>query len=355
MMSMPSRIRLLLTLVAWSAALADPDAPGPSPQVGNFTQSLQWGKIDENVPPVLGNGDIGGTFDPFGGTTYDELRFGSGAKRDIRTLLLTQVMSLDYWLLEDQAAHFFDPRYYRPTVSRRYLALGAPFTLLLRPADADFPEKLADHRQTLDISRGVLTSSYRVADASYKIETIVLPDQSVIAYHVAAAAPMRFEITAVPSPDVTPRGAADNVSFQQTRNGYHAYESEQDLVVLKQVSNVFCPAYAAVAVPGVSPRDNAFVLPSGEHEIFVAMGHQSLGEPRRQAVDAARQAVKSGVRRFANGTRTLVANLLEPLVCLAAGCATGTDVVSQRLLPDLLSSPSRARFLTRRRLRHLSR
>ena len=101
---------------------------------------------------MLGNGDIGGLFDPFGGTTYDELRFGSGAKRDIRTLFLTQVMVPDYWVLEDQAAHFLDPRYYRPTVPRRYLTLGAPFTWSLRPTDAAFPEKLADHQQTLDIA-----------------------------------------------------------------------------------------------------------------------------------------------------------------------------------------------------------
>ncbi len=155
---MPKRILLALTMAVWSAAAtAAEDNPRPSPQVGNFTQWFVWGKIDENVPPVLGNGDLGGTFDPFGGTTYDELGFGSGAQRDIRTLFLTQVMVPDYWVLEDQAAHFLNPRYYRPTVPRRYLTLGAPFTFLLRPADTNFPEKVTDHQQTLDISRGILT------------------------------------------------------------------------------------------------------------------------------------------------------------------------------------------------------
>src|SRR2546421_1316446 len=155
---MAARILLALAMVVWVAtAIAADGGARPLPQVGNFTQSLVWGKIDENVPPVLGNGDIGGTFDPFGGTTYDELGFGSGAQRDIRTLFLTQVMVPDYWVLEDQAAHFLNPRYYRPTVPRRYLTLGAPFTMLLRPTDTNFPEHVTDHQQTLDISRGILT------------------------------------------------------------------------------------------------------------------------------------------------------------------------------------------------------
>ncbi len=295
-------IPMLLTLAMPAGdrtAVAADDDSRPSPTIGNFTQSLAWGKIDENVPPVLGNGDIGGTFDPFGGTTYDELRFGSGARRDIRTLCLTQVMVPDYWVLEDQAAHFLDPRYYRPTVSRRYLTLGAPFTLLLRPTDAGFPEKLTDHQQTLDIFRGRLTSRYKVGTALHTVETIILPGESVIAYHVTANAPMRFEISATSSPEVTPPGNPANTRFQQTRNGYHAYEAEPDMIVLKQVSNVFCPAYAAVAVPGAAPHDNAFLLPAGEHEIFVAIGHESLGQPRAQAVDAVRRAAKSGYASLA--------------------------------------------------------
>src|SRR5215475_1995726 len=93
-----------------------------SPTIGNISQSFQWGKIDQNIPMLIGNGDIGGTFDPFGGTTFDELRYGSGARRDIRTLLLTQLIVPDYWVLEDQGAHYLDPRYYRPVSLRKYLA-----------------------------------------------------------------------------------------------------------------------------------------------------------------------------------------------------------------------------------------
>src|SRR5436189_2006208 len=180
------------------------ETSGGSPEIGNVSQSLAWGKIDENVPPVLGNGDIGGTFDPFGGTTYDELRFGSGARRDIRTLFLTQVMVPDYWVLEDQAAHFLDPRYYRPTVPRRYLTLGAPFTMLLRPIDTTFPELVTDHHQILDMSRGTLTSTYKVGTSTYTVETIILPNESVIAFRIIANAPMRFEISPTLSPDLAP-------------------------------------------------------------------------------------------------------------------------------------------------------
>jgi len=299
---MVTGIFLALTLAGWIVApAAAADRQGGWPQIGNFTQSLAWGKIDDNVPLLLGNGDIGGLFDPFGGTAYDELRFGSGARRDIRTLLLVQVMVPDYWVLEDQAAHFLDPRYYRPTVPRRYLTLGAPFTWSLRPVDAAFPERLADHRQMLDIASGRLTSRYRIGEATHTVETIILPDQSVIAYHVTAGAAMRFEISPVASPNVAPPGNAANTRYQQTRNGYHVYESEPDMIVLKQVSNVFCPAYAAVAVPGQNPRDNAFSLGAGEHEIFIAIGHPSLGRPRQQAVDAARRAAESGYAGLREG------------------------------------------------------
>src|SRR5436189_2538300 len=182
------------------------ETSGGSPEIGNVSQSLAWGKIDENVPPVLGNGDIGGLFDPFGGTTYDELRFGSGARRDIRTLFLTQVMVPDYWVLEDQGAHFLDPRFYRPNLPRRYLTLGAPFGFLLRPADPAFPEKLAEHEQNLDIALARLNSRYRVGSASYSVETIILATESVMAFHVQAGGPMRFELSPIASPEVAPPG-----------------------------------------------------------------------------------------------------------------------------------------------------
>ncbi len=287
----------MLVLVALgSAGGAEPEH---SPDIGNFTQSLVWGRIDENIPPVLGNGDIGGTFDPFGGTTYDELRYGSGARRDIRTLRLTQVMLPDYWLLEDQAAHFFDPKYYRQAIPRRYLALGAPFNFLLRPMDEQFPEKMSEHQQTLDIHRAKLTSSYQVGTNRYSVETIILPDESVIAFHITCDAAMRVQISAIASPAVNPPGTPDNMRYEQTRNGYHEFENEDDLIVIKNFSNVFCPVFAAVAAPDLKPQGDSFLLPPGQQWVFVAIGHHSLGQPRRQAVEAARRAVAAGYTSLA--------------------------------------------------------
>jgi hypothetical protein len=35
-----------------------------------ISQSFLWGAIDTNVPLLIGNGDLGGLFDPFGGAHY---------------------------------------------------------------------------------------------------------------------------------------------------------------------------------------------------------------------------------------------------------------------------------------------
>jgi Glycosyl hydrolase family 65 central catalytic domain/Glycosyl hydrolase family 65, N-terminal domain len=266
------------------------------PAIGNISQSFQWGKIDQNLPPLIGNGDIGGTFDPFGGTTFDELRYGSGARRDIRTLLLTQLMVPDYWVLEDQGAHFLDPRYYRPASLRKYLAYGAPFNLLLRPQDEQFPQAVTDHQQLLDISQGLLTTKFRVGENSYEVECFISPSESLLAYRIIATAPMRFEVTGKPSPSrpVTDDRGIPSRRYQETKNGYTVNESHDELVVLKQVSNVFCPAYVAVSGPGLERQAQGFHLPAGEHYLFIAIGHPSSGQARAQAINVSRRAAKSG-------------------------------------------------------------
>lgn len=271
-------------------------APKSSPAIGNVSQSFQWGKIDENVPPLIGNGDIGGTFDPFAGTTFDELRYGSGAQRDIRTLFLTQLMVPDYWVLEDQGAHFLDPRNYRPSSLRKYLAYGAPFNFLLRPEDERFPQAVSDHQQVLDISRGLLTTKFRVGNNSYEIECFISPTESLLAYRIISTAPMRFEVTGIPSPSrpVTEDQGIPSRRYHETKNGYTANESTDDLVVLKQVSNVFCPAYVAVSAPGSKRQSQGFLLPAGEHNLFIAIGHPSLGQARMQSIKVSRRAAQSG-------------------------------------------------------------
>jgi hypothetical protein len=288
----------MLPAVTQSGDNSGNEAQAAEPDRGNISQSFRWGGIDEYVPLLLGNGDIGGLFDPFGGTEYDELRYGSGKNRDIRTLLLTQLMVPDYWVLEDQAAHFLDPKYYRPSLPRKYLTYGTPFTLLLRPQDAAFPERISDHKQVLDITQGTLRTQYALGEHTISIDTFISPDESVLVYCIVSTAHMRFQITPVQSPPraLSPDASVPSARYQRTKNGYAVNESEGDLIVLKNLSNVFCPSYVAVNAPGATREAADLHLPPGRNEIFVAIGHQSLGDPRRQAVSAVRNAARRGYK-----------------------------------------------------------
>jgi len=109
-----------------------------------------------------------------------------------------------------------------------------------------------------------------------------------------------------------------------------------------------------VSMPGATPSDNAFLLPAGEHDIFIAVGHQSLSQPRRQAWTRP-PCGRIRVCEPANRARALVAGVLEPFLRFLAGQATGDDVVSERLLSGLQSSPARAVLLAGRRVWDLSR
>jgi len=172
---------------------------------------------------------------------------------------------------------------------------------LLRPLDTDFPENISNHQQTLDISLGNLRSRYQVGTNSYVVETIILPNESVIAFHIESTGPMRFEISPTKSPEVAPKGIPENTHALETMNGYHVFESEADVILLKNVSNVFCPAYAAAIAPGLAPRGNAIFLPAGKHALFVAVGHQSLGHPRQQALAGARRCANAGYAKLRSG------------------------------------------------------
>ena len=273
---------------------------------GSISQTFRWGSIDQNVPLLLGNGDIGGLFDPFGGTHYDELRFGSGAHRDIRTLFLTQLMVPDYWVLEDQAAHFLDPRYYRPKTPRKYLSYGAPFDFLLRPELPDFPAEISEHQQSLDLEQPVLKTRYRVGQASIAIETFVQPSESVLVYHISATVPMQFQVTGIVSPRAPGADEDGNMNprFQATRNGYTVDESHDNWIVLKQVSNTYCPAWAAVGAPGSQRNKNEFRIPAGEHDIFIAIGHQSLGQTATPTLHTVGEAVANGYAKLKADHRT---------------------------------------------------
>src|SRR5581483_7104080 len=271
-------------------------AQGSVDHTGNISQSFQWGEIDSYVPLLLGNGDIGGLFDPFGGTEYDELRYGSGKNRDIRTLVLTQLMVPDYWVLEDQAAHFLNPQYYHPSLPRKYLTYGAPFTFLLRPDSSLFPEHISAHKQTLDITQGILRTEYALGENTFSIESFVFSDESLLVYRVVCNAPMWFQVTPVASPprSLTPDDSVPSARYQRTKNGYAVNESEDELIVIKKVSNVFCSTYVAIHAPGATRDTAGFHLQPGQSDIFVAIGHRSSSNPRHQAISVSRSAGRRG-------------------------------------------------------------
>src|SRR5688500_10514064 len=62
------------------------------PIVEHFT-----GTFDGYIPLLIGNGDMGGTFDPFCGTWFDELRSIPDQEEDVRTLLQARFKVQDYW------------------------------------------------------------------------------------------------------------------------------------------------------------------------------------------------------------------------------------------------------------------
>ncbi|MCW5977908.1 MAG: hypothetical protein KIT09_07510 [Bryobacteraceae bacterium] len=277
--SLGSALGLAVACLAGSAA--PPPEAAEALRDAAVVQSFAWGEIDRNVPPLIGNGDIGGVFDPFGGTHYDELRYGTGARRDVRTLKLTQITMPDYWVLEDQSARYLDPKYFRPKVPRKYLAYGSPFDFLLRPSGDEFPEKILDHKQALALEEAILRTEYRLGGQKVALKTFFYPYESLLVYHLAATTPMEFRVTAISMPGDERKGPASD-------------ESAGDIVILKQVSNVYCPAWVAISAPGAERRGDAFHIPSGEHAIFIAFGHQSLRQGEEHTVRTVKEAARRG-------------------------------------------------------------
>jgi hypothetical protein len=275
---------------AWAAACITIAAPLPEEahsaiDAARIHQSFRWSDIDKYIPLMIGNGDMGGVFDPFGGTHYDELRYGSGAKRDIRTLKLTQITLPDYWVLEDQSARFLDPKNFKPKIARKYLGYGSPFDFQLRPASTDFPEKVSDHEQSLSLDEAIIHTKYRIAGQDVAVESFISPFESLLVYRLITTTPMTFQVTAISLP-----GTA--------RDGPAADESTTDLLVLQQKSNVYCPAWIAVSAPGAERSGHRFKIPAGDHAIFVAFGHQSLGEGKEKCVRTVKSAIAGGYEKL---------------------------------------------------------
>jgi hypothetical protein len=262
-------------------------------------QSLTWGEIDRYTLLPLGNGDIAGTFDPFGGTSYDELRHGTGATRDIRTLLLSRLFAQDYWEFECWDQHFLDPRNYRVTPTPAEEVRGAPVEVEVRPDTSGFPDGLADHHQELVVERGTLITRYRCSEHVYHLETFIHPDHSLLVYHLVAGGPVRFAVRGTAG-----RGSPEQITewdrlSRRHENVLGKWRGDHDgnLWVVDVQSNSYCTAAAAVWSDRGVPDGEGFLLPSGESTVVVAIGHDSLrhlGRPRPQAIALARQAARAG-------------------------------------------------------------
>jgi hypothetical protein len=274
------------------ASAAERQSPSPvgtsqtriEPIVQHFT-----GDFDSYVPLLLGNGDFGGTFDPFCGTAFDEFRSGKQPKEDIRTMLLARLMAQDYWeeqRLDPQAiplnaataaqmmAAAKEGNGYKCGVVR-----GSPFTLFLGPAEAAFPMGVQDHTQKLDLERGILTSEYSFKGTRVEVECFVHPQSSLLAYRIRSGRPMEFRIQA-------------NAGNRR----------EGDFLIAESMSNVYCPAIAGAYAEGgtIVAGDGRIMLPAGESVLYLAYGHQSLGDRKSQMAAALDEARRKGYANIRN-------------------------------------------------------
>ena len=272
--------------------------------IGDVTQHFVPGHIDDYTPLPLGNGDIGGLFDPFGGTFYDELSFGTGAQRDIRTLLLTRLVSLDYWCLDGRDAdwHHFDPGWFwQADPPEHYFAPTAPFTVRLGPAEVDFLKRAEEHCQVLSLRDATLRSTFRFDGHGVSVECWIQPQQSLLVCRLETPVELVFELHEAPTP-VRPkpyRALPCNPDHLRVRDGYFETHMEGDMLVGEAMSNVQCPCHFAAAASGGRWSGSTLRLPPGRHEIYAAVGHQSLTDPRDRAESVRRQAREARLRGYA--------------------------------------------------------
>lgn len=157
-----------------------------------IAQELESKGFDDYIPMYLSNGDLGGTFDPFGGTWYDELRSGGGAGRDIRTLYLAGICALDYWQKQ-----VFSPENYGMTEETRKHILdnrskgigdvtsavrGTPFSVRLFCDRPGFPDQVHSQRQVLDTRQALLKSDFSMGENHYTVTNFIHALESALVY-----------------------------------------------------------------------------------------------------------------------------------------------------------------------------
>jgi len=217
------------------------------------------GDFDSYTPLLIGNGDIVGTF----GTWFDELRSVKGQTEDIRSLIQARFMAQDYWeeTRLDPKKHPFNEEAKKSIAEGKSntssVTRGSPFDFYIGPADKEFPVGVQDHTQRLDIEQGILSAEYSFKGKEFHVECLVHPRLSLLAYRIKAGGAMEFRINANKTVD---------------RIG--------DTLIAESVSNIYCPAMAGIYAEGGG--GNQIVLRPGESVLYLAYGHISLGDPRRQ-------------------------------------------------------------------------
>ena len=235
------------------------------------------GDFDGYIPQLIGNGDIGGTFDPFCGTWFDELRSVPDQKEDIRSLLHARFIAQDYWeethldpkkqpLNQETKECIAEGKCNTSSVTR-----GSPFDFFIGPADKEFPIGVQDHTQRLDLEEGILSAEYSFKGKKFHVECLVHPRLSLLAYRVMAGGAVEFRI---------------NANKNVHRSG--------DSLIAQSASNIYCPAMAGIYAEGGQINGNRIALKPGESVLYLAYGHTSLGDPRRQIEEALGEVRQTG-------------------------------------------------------------
>ena len=266
------------------------------PVIQHFT-----GSFDGYVPPLIGNGDIGGSFDPFCGTWFDELRSIPDQKEDIRSLLLARFVAQDYW----QETHL-DPHIHPLAEdTRRYLlkhdqdpytyssvTRGSPFEFFIGPVDRTFPSGVQEHAQRLDIDQGILSAEYVFKGMKHHVECFVHPQLSLLTYQVEAGGAMEFRVrNRGDDTEPTVKHKLD-LAGMCTETVYTFPQG--NALFIRSCSNIFCPGLAAVWSDRGQPEQDRVVLPAGRSVIYLAYGHMALKNPEKQIEDTLAYARNKG-------------------------------------------------------------
>ncbi|MFH1613535.1 MAG: hypothetical protein ABIG61_00415 [Planctomycetota bacterium] len=258
-------------------------------------QSLANGEIANYVPLLLGNGDIGGTFDPLGGTFLDEYRISKTKPDDIRTLKLSRLIANDYWELVkfspdewplcQRTVEMIEQELRQGKPVRERALRWSPFTISIMPADAKMTDAaamlktLSSHEISLDVFKPVLKAAYSYRGKRIQANLFIHPQESLLVYRFVSEATIKMEIAG-----------------NQTRPAN--YDS---LGVVNSQSSIFCPTSMGMYVQNGNLEGNTIIINPGESTVYLGYGHQILGNTETEAIRVVKWAVKKGYNELLKG------------------------------------------------------